>query len=201
MMRSTALAFSEPRLPPSRRSVPIAVDLGFFAVLVCFGVLAAFFSITANLSYYFPAVVSNQVSVRLGILPADLSGDEVIMLVEDDDEVRELTREILVSRGYEVLSASTGSEALELLSRFECKIHVLLTDMIMPNMNGRDLYVETLKERPGLKVLFMSGYSEDIAEDSFECGSRFIEKPFTYKGLCRKVREILDDTANEKPGA
>ena len=107
--------------------------------------------------------------------------------------VRTLTSEILSSNGYRVLSASNGDEALQLLSGLKDQVHLLLTDVIMPRMNGKELHARVLAARPGIRVLFMSGYTDNVITDQglLEPGAHFLEKPFDTKALLRKVAEAL----------
>ncbi len=119
---------------------------------------------------------------------------ETILLVEDDPAVRSLTRNILETAGYEVLEAANGEDALDLASREERGVSLLLTDLVMPRMGGRRLADELVEAMPSTRVLFMSGYTEDaivrhgIARDD----SHFLDKPFTPRGLLHKVRAVLD---------
>ncbi len=124
----------------------------------------------------------------------DLSGSETILLVEDNESVRNLTSTILQRRGYTILSAEDGPNALKLLEPGKLTIHLLLTDVILPDMNGRDLYTEVVKQYPDIKVLYMSGYADDVIarHGILEEGINFIQKPFAGQALSLKVREILD---------
>lgn len=121
-------------------------------------------------------------------------GTETILVVEDEAPVRSLIRQILEECGYQILEASNGVEALLVCEKFEHKIDLLLTDVVMPKMGGRDL-AETLTETfPLLRVLLMSGYTNDAAilHDVVEMDVKFIQKPFTFEALATKVRECLD---------
>jgi PAS domain S-box-containing protein len=122
-----------------------------------------------------------------------VDANETILLVEDEPIVRELSRQLLESCGYRVIEASDGPEAMELHKGYAGKIDLLLTDVVMPQMSGRELADELLRIQPDLKVLFASGY---IDNSSWEHGTtdataRFIQKPFTYETLARRIREIL----------
>ena len=120
-------------------------------------------------------------------------GSETVLLVEDDEPLRTLAREILSIQGYTVLDAISPSEALRLADAHPGPIHLLLTDVVMPQMNGRQVADHLLAARPGLKVLFMSGYTDAaiVEHGVLEPGTQFLQKPFTPDGLSRKVREAL----------
>jgi|GEM_PF-1689321 PAS domain S-box-containing protein len=121
-------------------------------------------------------------------------GRETVLVVEDEQLVRRVTCGKLRRQGYNVLEASTGAEALELADKFHEQIHLLLTDVVMPGMNGREVAEALAGKRPGLAVLFMSGYTQDILDGKgiADGETRFIEKTTLNTDLLRKVREILD---------
>jgi CheY-like chemotaxis protein len=121
------------------------------------------------------------------------AGTETILLVEDDRGVAALVSRSLERTGYNVLVASHGEQALAILRSRERPIDLLLTDIVMPGMNGRELAEKVTLERPGTPVLFMSGYSNDaILKHGIETASvNFIQKPFAVDDLARKIREIL----------
>jgi PAS domain S-box-containing protein len=123
-------------------------------------------------------------------------GEETILLVEDHEAVRGLVREILESHGYRVLPAKDGPEAVEIIGRYPGPIHLLLTDVIMPQMRGDDVAVRLLSARPTLKVLFMSGYPSDTLTQRgiLEPSNAFLRKPFSVEDLARKVRSVLEET-------
>jgi CheY-like chemotaxis protein len=125
---------------------------------------------------------------------ATQKGTEVLLLVEDDDGVRSLARNILQGRGFTVLEASNGKEALPVAERYTGPLHLLVTDVIMPQMNGRELAARLTGLRPGLKVLYLSGYTDDVLsrQNIPEKGVAFLPKPFTPSSLASKVRELLD---------
>jgi two-component system, cell cycle sensor histidine kinase and response regulator CckA len=126
----------------------------------------------------------------------DLRGKETIMLAEDDEITMEISLSILNGFGYEVLPARRPEQALEILRAFARPIHLLLTDMVMPGMNGRELAQQVQAINPGIKVLFTSGYTPDqefiqgVAGGTFQ----FIEKPFTALNLAKKVRAVLGES-------
>jgi CheY-like chemotaxis protein len=121
-------------------------------------------------------------------------GSETIALVEDEERVRQLTSRILTDRGYNVIAAEDGVSGMELVARYPQRIDLLLTDVVMPGMNGRELADRVAMTRPGIRILFMSGYSQEAIRSHgvLARGSTFIEKPFSPDGLARRVREILD---------
>jgi signal transduction histidine kinase/ActR/RegA family two-component response regulator len=123
-------------------------------------------------------------------------GDETILVVEDDDAVRRMTREFLKIGGYTVLEARSGAEAIQFVERREQRIDLVLTDVLMPGMKGRELVERLAKLRSGIKVLYMSAYTEDAAINIgvLSPGTAFIEKPFSPDDLANKVREVLSAT-------
>jgi PAS domain S-box-containing protein len=122
------------------------------------------------------------------------NGNETILLVEDEPAVRELTHMVLSGRGYSVLEALNPEDAERLADSYGSEIHLLLTDVVMPGISGRDLARKLTARRPNLRVLYMSGYTFNvIAEDgTLEEGLSFLQKPFTPQILTQKVRETLD---------
>jgi len=114
--------------------------------------------------------------------------------VEDEVLVRSLVAKFLNSQGYRVLSAARGSDALQLAAEHRSRIDLLLSDVVLPNMNGRQIYERLTLTMPSLRVLFMSGYTENIIAPHgvLERGFHFIQKPFSLKELAGKVREALD---------
>ncbi|MFW6181535.1 MAG: PAS domain-containing hybrid sensor histidine kinase/response regulator [Spirochaetota bacterium] len=127
-------------------------------------------------------------------LPAGVRGTEVILLVEDNEQVRNLTLAMLAQQGYMVLPAAGGSEALDILEHREDPVDLLLADVTMPGMNGRQLYEQVSGLYPGIKVLYMSGYTHDVIarHGVMDPGVHFIQKPFSSTSLAAKVREVLD---------
>ncbi len=125
-----------------------------------------------------------------------LTGVETILLVEDEPMVGVLTRRLLEKQGYMVLGAGQGDEALDLCKAYEGPIHLLLTDMIMPGMNGRELAERVKSIRPAIRLLTMSGYTHAAVDQLMLMGpgTPFLRKPFTMHGLLHKVREVLDGT-------
>jgi hypothetical protein len=123
----------------------------------------------------------------------------VILLVEDEEMVRTLARTILVTSGYVVLEAHDGSEALAMSESHEGVIDLLLTDVMMPVLGGRDLAERAAIRRPGMKVLFMSGHTLDVVlREGIGTGIAFLPKPFRPADLVYKVREVLDSPARSQ---
>jgi CheY-like chemotaxis protein len=119
---------------------------------------------------------------------------ESVLMVEDDPTLMEIGRMMLERLGYEVLSADTPGEAIQLARDNPVEIHLFLTDVVMPEMNGRELIDRLLAIRPGVKYLFMSGYTADVVihRGVLDDGINFIQKPFSVKDIAVKVREVLD---------
>jgi CheY-like chemotaxis protein len=121
-------------------------------------------------------------------------GSETVLLVEDEDSVRELVSEALEAQGYTVLPATRGDQALKIAERREQKIDLMVTDVVMPGMSGRELAKLILEGRPTTRVLYLSGYTEDaiVHHGVLDVGTAFLQKPFTLDALACKVRETLD---------
>ena len=121
-------------------------------------------------------------------------GQGTILLVEDEATVRSLTKKVLDKAGYTVIEAESGTVALAAAEAHEGEIDLLLTDVIMPHLNGKELHLRMIESRPSLRVLFMSGYTEDVISNQgvIEAGLPFIQKPFTIETICRKVAEVLE---------
>jgi PAS domain S-box-containing protein len=119
---------------------------------------------------------------------------ETVLVVEDEPNLRRLTRQFLEKEGYSVLDAADGTEAVRICVAFEGTIHLLLTDVIMPGMNGRELAKRVSEIRPNTKVLYMSGYTENAIghNGTLDAGITLLQKPFTLQALQAKVREVLD---------
>ena len=125
---------------------------------------------------------------------AGLHGSETVLIAEDNDQIRVLGHNFLSRLGYTVLIAEKGREALEVLEKQEGRVHLLLADVVMPDMNGKDLFERASAKYPTLKVLYMSGYSGTVLSQRgvLEEGVQIIQKPFSVRDLATKVREVLD---------
>jgi len=128
-----------------------------------------------------------------------VGGPETILLAEDQDIVRELVTEVLTSNGYTVLLAQNGEEAVRVSEQYEGTIQMLITDVVMPRMNGPDLARRILSARPQMKVIFMSGYAEDaiVQHGVLDAGMHFVQKPFRPREMSRRIREVLDAPMSE----
>ena len=122
------------------------------------------------------------------------AGTKTILLVEDSDIVRELTRNVLDISGYAILEASSPEDAIRLCESHGGEIHLLLTDVVMPGMSGRDLSDRLKRVRPGMKVLYMSGYTEEaiVEHGILDAGLHFIPKPFSPASMAQKILEVLN---------
>jgi len=119
---------------------------------------------------------------------------ETVLVVEDEDAVRAMTMEILESDGYKVLQACHGKEALHVCGKYEGPIHLIVTDVVMPGMNGRDLAERLARSRPEMKVLYISGYTDDaiFRDGALQAGMPFLPKPFKLDSLLNSVRGVLE---------
>ena len=123
-----------------------------------------------------------------------LQGSETVLVVEDEAAVRELTIRILRDRGYNVLEAAGGQEALQIAREYAGEIHLVLTDVVMPAISGSTVVARLVAERPGIRSLFVSGYTDDaiVQHGILDSNVAFLQKPFTVEGLIHKIREVLD---------
>jgi PAS domain S-box-containing protein len=147
---------------------------------------------------YFPRV-AERVEAQVSMIPveepvASVPGTETILLAEDEANLRYLARQFLEKQGYKVIEAADGAAAMQIAVAHEGVIHLLLTDVIMPGMNGRELAQRISEIRPQTKILYMSGYTENVIghNGTLDAGVQLLQKPFTLRDLKRKVREILD---------
>jgi len=128
-------------------------------------------------------------------------GRETILLVEDEPDIRDFVGEVLKSRGYTVLEARDGEDALRVVEQHPEPLHLVLTDVVMPRLGGRELVTRLLARHPHLAVLYMSGYTDDAlgARGVLEAGAILLAKPFTPQQLVAKVRQVLDATLIDRP--
>lgn len=147
---------------------------------------------------FFPRVVEDPVEAEISEdVPVNLPlGTETILLVEDEELVRSLSRQVLESCGYNVIEACDGIEAVEVFEKLNVRIDLLITDVVMPRMGGRELVERIFETAPNLPVLFASGYTDDpiVRNGVFETNVNFIQKPFTITDVVRKVRDLLDQS-------
>lgn len=147
---------------------------------------------------YLPRVGEQMSATELSDASSEkLEGNETILLVEDEELVRNLTRQILSEYGYTVLEAQDGLEALEICDNGECKFDLLMTDVVMPRMGGRELAEKLTARLPNLRILFTSGYTDDavVRHGVIGANTNFIQKPFTPKEMANKIRAILDNSS------
>jgi len=123
-----------------------------------------------------------------------LNGSETVLIVEDDGLLRNLTQNTLQRYGYKVLDAENGEDAIRVCKEYDGRIDLMITDVVMPKIGGREAAKRLLPLYPQMKVIYMSGYTDDaiVHHGVLEPGLNFLEKPFTPKGLARKVREVLN---------
>ena len=146
---------------------------------------------------YLPRVESTSPELNLEeAVPPMESGTETILIVEDDETLLELALEILTDAGYNAIRAPSGQSALLQCERYQGPIHLMITDLVMPQMNGPELGERVASLRPEMKILFMSGYADDAvtAKGISIAGMPFLQKPFSPQTLSRKVREVLDSS-------
>jgi len=153
---------------------------------------------------YLPRVSETPESLAQTAAPAQpesVPGSETILVVEDEVNLRYLARQFLEKQGYRVIEAADGAAAMQIAVAHEGIIHLLLTDVIMPGMNGRELAQRILEIRPNTKVLYMSGYTENVIgrNGTLDAGIRLLQKPFTLRDLKDTVREVLNSTPGEVP--
>jgi two-component system, cell cycle sensor histidine kinase and response regulator CckA len=152
----------------------------------------------SSFKVYLPQIDEPVSAPAPAALPADsFRGEETILLVEDADALRKLAHALLEQNGYHVLAAENGETALKIAEQNRERIHLLLTDVIMPGMTGRTLADRLIALRTGLKVLYMSGYTDSAIADQgvLEPGTYLLHKPFSEETLIQKVREVLDADA------
>jgi DNA-binding NtrC family response regulator len=130
----------------------------------------------------------------MGALPTANSGTETLLIVENEAAIRNLLQMALRKNGYTVLAAESGHEALEIAREHTGTIHLLITDVVMPEMDGPELVKQALIIRPGMRTLFMSGHMDEALDERGlpPANVNFIQKPFSPRVIAQKVRELLD---------
>jgi CheY-like chemotaxis protein len=140
---------------------------------------------------YFPRAELPETPPETAAGPAPAAA--CILVVEDNDAVREVAREALEMEGYRVIEASDGPQALELCQRWEGPLDLVVTDVVMPHMSGGELVRQLAARRRDLRVLLISGYTDDaVVRHGIEAGMPFLQKPFSLEALARKVRAVLE---------
>jgi len=172
----------------------------------CYGIIKqaeGYIAVTSELGVgttfeiYLPRVSAPTEAIAPKVEPGNVRGSEVILLVEDTEQVRKVAARILSRLGYKVIEATNGQEALEVFATLTEKVDLLITDLVMPVLGGKELAERILAQQPGLRVLFMSGYSQaDLSGPSaVDAEAHVLQKPFAPDTLGRKVRQILDTPA------
>jgi two-component system cell cycle sensor histidine kinase/response regulator CckA len=149
---------------------------------------------------YLPRTEGVAVAIVPPPAPVTLDGDETILVVEDEEQVRGTIRTILRRHGYYVLDTQNVGEALRVCKKYEAKIDLLVTDVVMPGMSGRELAEWVAPIRPTMKVLYVSGYAENavVHNGILDSSISFLKKPITPEALARKVREVLDSSSRQR---
>ncbi len=156
-----------------------------------------------SFTLHFPAVEGRLEEGDEAAAVEHRGGDETILLVEDDGLLRKVMHRLLERQGYHVIAAASGAEALALIEGDEVTVDLLLTDIVMPGMNGRELAERMVQDRPGVRVLFMSGYPADVIarRGVLDAGIDFIAKPYEPTAVLARIREVLDRGASPVPVA
>jgi two-component system cell cycle sensor histidine kinase/response regulator CckA len=145
---------------------------------------------------YLPAVLASGSDAQQADVPVpmDTRGTETILVLEDETAVRNLVQALLGRQGYTVLEAGSPGEALRQIKEYGAAIHLLVTDVVMPGMGGRQVAEQAVQYRPALKVLYISGYTGNAIANhgTLDPGVAFLQKPFSSESLLRKVREVLN---------
>jgi len=156
----------------------------------------------ATFKIYLPRVDEQPEAENLAAPETPVAGGrETVLIAEDDPAVRKIVGEVLTQKGYRVLRAPDGPAALEISRAEPGKIHLLVTDLVMPGMTGRELAEALVAERPGLPVLYMSGYTDDavVRHGVLQEGMPYLQKPFAPRALASRVREVLDHESRSAP--
>jgi two-component system cell cycle sensor histidine kinase/response regulator CckA len=148
----------------------------------------------ATFKLYLPRALGALSDVASGGPGKPVRGNETVLLVEDDVSVRAIAVRALRAQGFVVLEAGDGIEALEVARQHSGEIHILVTDVVMPRLGGKELAERLVAERPQIKVLFASGYTRNaiVHQGVLEQGTQFLQKPYVPASLTKKVREVLD---------
>ena len=131
--------------------------------------------------------------LSLDMITQDLTGSGTILIVEDEEPVRLFSTQALTNKGYKMLEAVNGEDALKVISDYKGKIDVIISDVIMPGMNGPEMVEKILAQYPDIKIIFISGYTEDaLSKDQLDNHQvNFLAKPFSLKQLASKVKEVI----------
>ena len=197
MNRATQARIFEPFFTTKEtgKGTGLGLSTVFGIVQQCHGTIWVYSELGVGTTFkvYLPRVDQEADATSVSLAPSTLSGSETILLVEDEDQLRVVAREILRKHGYQVIEARNAGEAL-LHCESQAGIHLLLTDVVMPQMSGPELARRLLQVRPGVKVLCMSGYTDDalVRHGALELGMAYLQKPITPEKLARKVRLVLD---------
>lgn len=182
---------------PTGKGTGLGLAMVFGAVEQAGGVIEVLSAKCWGTSFkiYLPRI--DEKAEKIGKLPVSVvppTGTETVLLVEDEESLRRLTLRILTGLGYSVLTASGGTEAIQTLEHYDGRVDLLVTDVVMPGMNGRDLSGQLLKIQPNMKVLFVSGYSEDVIAHHGVVDQKlnFIGKPYSAMSLGEKIRQVLE---------
>jgi CheY-like chemotaxis protein len=148
----------------------------------------------STVNVFLPAAEPSAATSSEPEAPEEVAGHETILVCEDDPAIRQLTELLLREVGYRVLTARNGEDALNLVANHDGEIHMLVTDVIMPRMDGGKLAERLSADLPGLRVMFISGYTANVIAHHgvLEDGVEFLEKPFTRDRLLQRVRQVLD---------
>lgn len=153
----------------------------------------------ATFTIYLPQILASDQQIQQGKTDAELPvGNETILLVEDESGVRSALRNMLEASGYRVLDAEDGDQAIAIANHHKGAIQLLLTDVVMPKMNGRQVTEHLLRQRPKMKVLYISGYTENaiVHQGVLDPSVRFLQKPVSQTDLAKKLRQTLDGSAD-----